>query len=146
MTFFDYKVAPAPRQLKRVKGVSSTADLFAATLADTINAAAREGWEYVRAETLPAVEQGSWFRRGVEVVETVLIFRRPREQLGPRLAAAKVEAGFGAEAESPRLGAVERPVERPGPAALRREPRLETVADAATPLRPAPRLGPADQI
>ncbi len=46
MTFYDYKVTPAPKQLKRIRGVSATADLFAATLAEAINAAAREGWEY----------------------------------------------------------------------------------------------------
>jgi hypothetical protein len=142
VTYYEYKVAPAPKRLKRVKGVSATADLFAATLAEAINAAAREGWEYVRAESLPAEEAGGWFRRGAEVIETVLIFRRPRETLGPRLASARPE--LAAEADGPRLGAVERPV----PAAMRREPRLADAVPAAeavpTPLRPAPRLGPAD--
>jgi hypothetical protein len=155
MTFYDYKVAPAPRQVKRVKGTKSGSEAFAHTLADAINAAAREGWEYVRAESLPAQEQGGWFRRGAEVVETVLIFRRPRESLGPRLAAARPEP----EADGPRLGAVERPVERPRAPQpvppdrpgfaprLRGDLRPGEPADAAPkPLRPPPRLGPADQI
>ena len=113
MTFYDYKVAPAPRQVKRVKGVKTTAEAFAHTLSDAINATAREGWEYVRAETLPAQEQGGWFRRGAEVVETVLIFRRPRESLSPRLASATAPEP---DAAGPRLGSVERPVERHAPA------------------------------
>jgi hypothetical protein len=158
MTFYDYKVAPAPRQVKRTRG-GSTAEAFSATLAEAINAAAREGWEYIRAETLPAEEPRGWFRRSAEVIETVLIFRRPRESLGPRLAAARVEP----EADGPRLGAVERPVERVAdrhaerpteratrpamPAPLRREPRLGEAVEGATQVRPGgPRLGPADQF
>jgi hypothetical protein len=162
MTVYEYKVAPAPKRLKRVRGVSSTAELFAVTLAEAINVAARDGWEYVRAESLPAEQAGGWFRRGAEVIETVLIFRRPRETLGPRLAAARPEP----EGEGARLGPVERPVERhperpaerplertaerraperPSLAPLRREPRLGgEPSGAATPLRPGPRLGPAD--
>ena len=92
MTFYDYKVVPAPKQLKRIKGVSATAELFAATLAEAINEAAREGWEYVRAESLPATEaSAAGSAAASEVIETVLVFRRPRESLGPRLASARAE-------------------------------------------------------
>lgn len=149
MTFFDYKVIPAPKRLKRIKGVSSTAELFSATLAEAINAAAREGWEYLRAETMPASEAGGWFRRGAEVIETVLVFRRPRETLGPRLAAARADEGRvpGIEAEPPRLSPGEGTAgERFTPSPLRREPRLGEGGEGATSLRPAPRLGPADQL
>jgi len=138
MTVYEYKVTPAPRRLKRVRGVSSTAELFAATLAEAINVAAREGWEYVRAESLPAEESRGWFRRSAEVIETVLIFRRERETLEPRLSGAGYEEG-----DTPSLGTVERPVER----MLRREPRF---AEAAEPelgvRRHAPRLGPAETL
>ncbi|MBA3325127.1 MAG: hypothetical protein H0T41_07670 [Rhodobacteraceae bacterium] len=150
MTFYDYKVTPAPKRLKRIKGVRSTAELFSATLAEAINAAAREGWEYLRAESLPAEEAGRWFRRGSEVIETVLIFRRPRETLGPRLAAAKSGTAQDHDPEAVRLGVDERPVpdrapERAQPSILRREPRLGDAQDDPAPLRPAPRLGPADR-
>ncbi len=152
MTSYDYRVTPAPKRMKRVKGVKSTAELFALTLAEAINAAARDGWEYVRAESLPAVEEGGWFRRPVEVVETVLIFRRPRETLGPRLASARADLAPVPEVVPVRLGAPERPLaerlapERGASAPVRREPRLGEAQEATTPLRPAPRLGPADQI
>ena len=53
MTFYDYKVTPAPKRVKRARGGGSTAEAFAATLSEAINAAAREGWEYVRAEDEP---------------------------------------------------------------------------------------------
>lgn len=145
MTFYDYKVTPAPKQLKRIKGMSSTADLFSATLAEAINAAARDGWEYVRAESLPVTETKGWFRRGAEVIETVLVYRRPRESLGPRLASTRADAAsaVGIEVE-PRVAAVERPVAQPS--GMRREPRIGDVAEPATPPRSAPRLGPADQF
>jgi hypothetical protein len=161
MTSYDYKVTPAPKRMKRVKGVKTTAELFSLTLAEAINAAARDGWEYVRAESLPAVEEGGWFRRPVEVIETVLIFRRPREVLGPRLAAAKGDPapaqGLGPvrigapDARSPsglrRARAPERASpERAAPAALRREPRLGEPQEAATPLRSSAPPRPADQI
>jgi hypothetical protein len=54
MTYYDYKVIPAPKRAKRVKGVHGTEDLFALTLTEAINEVARQGWEYVRAEHLPA--------------------------------------------------------------------------------------------
>lgn len=167
MTFYDYKVVPAPKQLKRVKRVTSTAELFCATLSEAINTVARDGWEYVRAETLPATEQGGLFRRGAEVIETVLVFRRPREALGPRLASQRDPAP---EPDAPHLGPGDRDpadrdpadrspadrspadrsladrglAERPRPTPVRREPRFGEASDASKPLRPVPRLGPAD--
>ena len=43
MTHYDYKVIPAPKKVKRVKGVSGADELFAATLTDAINEVARAG-------------------------------------------------------------------------------------------------------
>lgn len=149
MSVYEYKVTPAPRRPNRIKGVKSQAEAFAATLAEAINVAAREGWEYVRAEQLPSIDRGGWFRRSTETVETVLIFRRERTSAEPRLAAARVEAGLdaaGQAAGGKRLGAVERPAPPPTPASpLRREPRLAEPGDGATPPpRGGPRVGPAD--
>jgi hypothetical protein len=146
MTVYEYRVTPAPRRPNRIKGVKSQTEAFAATLAEAINVAAREGWEYVRAEQLPALERRGWFRRAVETVETVLIFRRERTSAEPRLAAARAEGGLDAEpTDGARLGAVERPVPAAAASPLRREPRLAEPAqpgDAA--LGRPPRLGPAD--
>jgi hypothetical protein len=73
---YEYRVVPAPKQLRRRKGVSSNAELFATTLAECINAEAQEGWEYVRSESLSAEGPSGWFRRAAIVEETMLIFRR----------------------------------------------------------------------
>jgi hypothetical protein len=146
MSHYDYKVVPAPKRAKKVKGVSSAEELFALTLTEAINEVARQGWEYVRAEHLRAEAPRGWFRAPAAGEQSVLVFRRPRETLGPRLAAVRPEP----DADAP-------PVETPTAAAeravldrmRRREPqvRLEPLPEEAapTPLRPAPRLGPADK-
>lgn len=148
MSYFDYKVIPAPRRVKRVRGVHEGAELFAHTLTEAINEQAREGWEYVRAESLTAETPRGWFRRPAEEDQTVLVFRRERETLGPRIAAphepAPVEHTPHPEAEraEPNIFAERRPL--PGPS--RREPTLGPAeGDAPTPLRPSPRVGPAER-
>jgi hypothetical protein len=155
MSFFDYKVVPAPRKAKRVKGVRAGEELFALTLTDAINEQSRQGWEYVRAESLPAETPGGWFRKTVAPDQTGRVFRRPREQLGPRLApvatepvAAAHDAGEATRVPAERplsdriVGVTRRDV--PG----RREPLIleaeDVVTPAPTPLRPSPRLGPAE--
>lgn len=144
MSQYDYKVVPAPRRLKRIRGVNSPGELCAATLAETLNAVAREGWEYLRADQVAAAQEGGWFRRGREVVETVLIFRRPHEPVGARLRIAP-EADDGAA--RPVEPVLRPPLGEGQPsAASRREPALgdgQAVED--TPLRPAMRLGPAER-
>ena len=132
MSYFDYKVVPAPRRAKRSRGVNDPDELLALTLTEAINEHARQGWEYVRAELLAAEAPGRLFRRAKPVDCTLLVFRRPRETLGPKLA---VE-GTGASDTG---------------TSARAEPVLEPVAgitaeaSPASPLRPAPTLGSADQ-
>ena len=147
---YDYKVVPAPKRAKKVRGVRTAEELFALTLTDAINEVARQGWEYVRAEHLPAEASRGWFRTALAEEQTVLVFRRPRDTLGPRIAAVRADdvptatAPVGAPADAePERAVIDR--------MRRREPsvRLEPVpGDAATPptpLRPGPRLGPADE-
>lgn len=167
MTSYEYKVIPAPRQARKVKGVKSADELFAMTLAEAINEVARQDWEFVRTETLTAEAPGGWFRRGTAADHTVMVFRRAREALGPRLAAitpgqevvrshqdlprepelaAPGKRDRGSERSSDR--AVERMVVDRLQSTLRQNPvRLEPVGDDQPPAatrRPGPRLGPAD--
>jgi hypothetical protein len=157
MSEYDYKVVPAPKRARRMKGVRTAEELFALTLTEAINEVARQGWEYVRAEHMPAEASRGWFRSAVAEEQTVLVFRRPREALGPRLAAIRPERDERAETIAPAEPLVPSDV-APVPASeravidrmRRREPsvRLEPLAEDTrppTPLRPQPRLGPADQ-
>ena len=86
MTHYDYKVVPAPKRAKRVRGVRGAEELFALTLTEAINEVARQGWEYVRAEHLPAESPGGWFRGGD-------LGRADRAGLPPRPRVAGAAAG-----------------------------------------------------
>ncbi|MER2507793.1 MAG: hypothetical protein ABTQ27_03435 [Amaricoccus sp.] len=152
MTYYDYKVVPAPRRARKVKGVAAGPDLFALTLTEAINEVARQGWEYYRSEALSMEGPAGWVKRASVEEQTMLIFRRPREHLSPRLAAAPAETGAPREPlePGPRLAELERPAfERPVP--VRREPSRveprvsEDSPTPVTPLRPGPRLGPAEK-
>ena len=148
MSYFDYKVVPAPQRVKKVRGITGAADLFALTLTDAINEVARQGWEYVRAETMAAEAPGGFLRKAATSEQTMLVFRRPREQLSPRLAAAPDEA---APEVTPAASLSTRPIEDRVQGAIRRRepavlPEAEAERPAATsPLRPSPRLGPAEK-
>lgn len=157
MTHYDYKVVPAPRKVKKVRGIKAPEELFAATLTDAINEVARQGWEYVRAEHMPAEASRGWFRSAERGEQTVLVFRRPREALGPRLASVRSETEAVVEefARAPEPVPDELHAPRPIPPAeravvdrmRRREPsiRLDHLGDGEpaepTPLRP-PLRGP----
>jgi len=160
MIQYDYKVVPAPRRAKKIRGIKGTEELFAHTLTEAINEVARQGWEYVRAEHLQAEGPGGWFRGPQAGEQTVLVFRRAREALGPRIAASH-EAMAEPEVPVAPVMAPERPErpewsERPERVVLPprgRDParRVEPAAPGGgqadgypTPLRPSPRLGPAD--
>lgn len=49
----EYKVIPAPRRGEKARGAKTTEDRFALALTELLNAMAAEGWDYLRAETLP---------------------------------------------------------------------------------------------
>ena len=78
MQSFEYRVVPAPRRGEKVKGAKTSEDRFAVALMRVMNTLGAEGWEYVRADTLPCDE-----RTGLTGVKTsylnMLVFRRPRQ-------------------------------------------------------------------
>lgn len=75
MRKFEYKAVPAPTTGTKAKGVKTTEDRFALSMTETLNEMAAEGWEYVRAETLPCTE-----RKGLtgsqQTYQNILIFRK----------------------------------------------------------------------
>lgn len=78
MSAYEYKVVPAPVKGLKAKGVRGHEARFAFALEEVMNRMGAEGWEYLRAETLPAEE-----RHGLTQVTTtyrnVLVFRRVRQ-------------------------------------------------------------------
>lgn len=79
---YEYKVVPAPHRGERAKGVKGTEARFALSLGNTINAQAAEGWEYVRAETLPC-EERSGLTGKTTTFMNMLVFRRAVEMAAP---------------------------------------------------------------
>ncbi|MEM6890374.1 MAG: DUF4177 domain-containing protein [Pseudomonadota bacterium] len=74
---FEYKVVPAPTAGLKVKGISTPEGRFAQALQMVLNDLAGDGWEFLRAESLPSME-----RTGLTAKTTrtryLLVFRRPQ--------------------------------------------------------------------
>lgn len=160
MSSYEYTVIPAPSRGEKAKGARSGIERFAATLSDALNDMARDGWEYVRAETLPAEERSGLTSRST-VYHNLLVFRRslvaepaihgrpvpvPEAAPQPVAPAAPAPALHGAPVQ-----AVRAPFSQP----MRAMPALvQTNRSAEPPLtRPepqqaapsGPRLGPANR-
>lgn len=75
MSSYEYITVPAPMRSEKTKGSKTPADRYAVTLTDAINAMATNGWEYLRAETLPSEERSGLTGR-TTVFHNLLIFRR----------------------------------------------------------------------
>ena len=82
MQLYEYKVVPAPVRGEKDRGLKTGAERFAHALGEVMNDLAREGWEYWRAETLPAEERAGLASK-VTVIHHLLVFRRalPEEEL-----------------------------------------------------------------
>ncbi|AEI94520.1 DUF4177 domain-containing protein [Roseobacter litoralis] len=76
MQRYEYRVVAAPTRGLKAKGVKTAEARFCHALEEAMNTMAAEGWEYLRAETLPSTE-----RAGLTSTTTkwrnMLIFRRP---------------------------------------------------------------------
>ncbi|WP_425093350.1 DUF4177 domain-containing protein [Tropicimonas sp. S265A] len=78
---YEYKIRPAPVKGQKAKGLRTSEDRFAHALELAMNEMAQEGWEYVRAETLPAEERVGLTSRSTRF-HNMLVFRRalPRSE------------------------------------------------------------------
>lgn len=77
MPAFEYKVVPAPNKGQKTRGVKSAEGRFAYALERLMNEMGRDGWEYVRAETLPS-EERQGLTGSTTTYRNVLVFRRER--------------------------------------------------------------------
>lgn len=119
MQQFEFKVIPAPRRAEKARGLKTTADRFAQTLSQVMNDLAREGWEYLRADTLPCEERTGLTGKSTSY-QTMLIFRRavsakvaepvaslPPVQMPVELPAPKLGSALASEGAAPSLGPAE---------------------------------------
>ena len=126
MSSFEYTAIPAPIRAEKTKAAKTPAERYALTLTDEINRMAADGWEYLRAETLPSEERSGLTGR-TTLFHNLLIFRRPK--------AAAVKPRALTQAEAKPAIAPTAPTVKPAEAAQKRaEPASE--AEAATPVSP----------
>jgi hypothetical protein len=99
MPRYEYKVVAAPRKGLKAKLAKTSEDRFAHALATVMNEQAKDGWEYLRTDTLPCEERKGLTGRAT-VYQNMLVFRR------------EVVVAAAVEGPSVKVSAV------PGPAAL----------------------------
>lgn len=106
MQRYEFKVVPAPRKDEKLRGVKTVEERFAQSLTTLMNQMGRDGWDYVRADTLP-VDERSGFTGSKTSFQYLLVFRRPLDE------AAALKASLMTKPEevksTPRLGPAEPP-------------------------------------
>ncbi|WP_134682000.1 DUF4177 domain-containing protein [Paracoccus ravus] len=152
---YEYTVIPAPSRGEKSKGAKTGIERFSATLAAALNEMAQDGWEYVRAETLPCEERAGLTGR-TTIYHNILVFRRAvddGEEILPIPVAAQepepVEADLPADQAEPTPDAPVRPPFSEPMRAMARPTQSragEPPLTAPPQLAPSgPRLGPASR-
>lgn len=78
---YEFQVIPAPRKGERVEGLRTDDARMANTLTGLLNDMALDGWDYVRADTLPN-DMSSDLSGTAPPTMTLLVFRRLLVVLG----------------------------------------------------------------
>lgn len=161
MSSYEYIAIPAPARGEKTRGAKTGIDRFAATLTDTLNRMAGDGWDYVRAETLPAEERSGLTSR-TTVYHNLLIFRRSLAaaqpmpnpvRAAPEPAPAPAPAPVPEPAPAPEPAETTPSVRAPFSQPMRAMPKQQQQARPAEPpltapaptTPPGPRLGPANR-
>lgn len=110
MQIYEYKVVPAPRKGEKARGTRTTPDRFALALTNLMNDFGRDGWEYLRADTLPCDERVG-LTGSKTLFQNMLVFRRVVEVVAaPAAAPLQFQTRLSAvDAGAPRLGAAVAP-------------------------------------
>jgi len=128
---YEYRVIPAPSRGQKAKGLKTAEARFAHAVETVMNDLAGEGWEYLRADTLPS-EERQGLTSSTTTFRTLLVFRRPEEsdpspfqpklldsapepepQVAPPAAPPQPAPAPGAKPELPPLDVPKRPGDRP---------------------------------
>ena len=80
MPTYEFRVVPAPKAGLKAKGVRSNEERFAHALETLMNEMGAQGWDYVRADTLPAEERQGLTGR-TTVYQNMLVFRRETQMV-----------------------------------------------------------------
>jgi hypothetical protein len=104
---FEYKVVPAPTKGQKAKGVKGVEERFAYALEALMNELASDGWEYLRADTLPSIER-SGLTGSITEWRNLLVFRREAIQAekAPVISEVREEPALSPMAPRPIPGPV----------------------------------------
>lgn len=110
MQRFEFKVIPAPKRGEKARGVKSTEDRFALALTNLMNELGAEGWDYVRADSLPCEERVG-FTSTKTTFQNLLVFRRAIPAHSSDVpSSGRLLLQDQAPAPAPRLGPAEAPL------------------------------------
>lgn len=132
MQRYEYRIVPAPVQGEKARGVKSAEDRFAFALSNVINSQAREGWEYVRCDTLPTEERTGLTKRRTVYVNLLVFRREAAAEDGSSVTPLVAEKPAGG------LRGLTRRFSATPDAPAAAAPKIAAPAEG-----PAPRLGPA---
>ena len=135
MQRYEYHVVPAPRRGEKARGAKTTEERFALALTRLMNDLGRDGWEYLRADTLPCEERAGLTGK-TTAFQHMLVFRRTAAPAQ----AAPAQAGASPRLAEP-LAIAAPPVAAPAPEGS--APPIATPANDAP--SAAPPLGPAQR-
>ncbi|ANT61154.1 hypothetical protein AYJ57_12725 [Salipiger sp. CCB-MM3] len=114
MKTHEYKVIPAPTKGEKAKAIKGAEAKFAAAMSRLLNEMAEQGWDYIRADTLPS-EERSGLTSSQTVWRTVLVFSRP-VPAAPQSVAVQHEAAPDAAPVAGSGGPVVTPITPPATA------------------------------
>ncbi|MDZ4088165.1 MAG: DUF4177 domain-containing protein [Tabrizicola sp.] len=123
MQRFEFKVIPAPKRGEKARGVKTTEDRFALALTTLMNELGAEGWDYVRADSLPC-EERTGFTGTKTTFQNVLVFRRAVEMSAMETLQASRLLLQQPMPATPRLGPAEAPTPGNAPAVGPAKPDL----------------------
>lgn len=107
---YEYKVVPAPRRGEKARGAKTSEDRFAYAVQGLMNTLAADGWEYVRADTLPCDER-SGLTGTKTTFQNLMVFRRAvYAEDSDAVAFMATDRAARSTDTLPRLGAAEAPV------------------------------------
>ena len=144
MAGFEYKVVPAPGKGVKAKGVKTPEDRFAYGLQELMNTLGADGWQYLRADTLPSTER-SGLTGSQTIWRHVLVFQRPlsgetRERAEPPVRASQTQEIApepapaptpAPEPEAPVHEDPDRPAGQPGATRMLKDNGVEETSEVA---------------
>lgn len=98
MSAFEYRAVPAPRKGKSGKGHRGAPAKFANAVTGLMNEMGTDGWEYLRADTLPCEERQGLTGKTVKY-HSMLVFRRPVEEVAEEVEAVEETLAIAAPVE-----------------------------------------------